>query len=164
MRAIDWKTSARTGHVHVKRFREERAMPVWFGIDVGASMRIASGSRTKIETAFEAFWAISEACVSNRDPYGVVLYRDRVDRTLPPLRGESNRLLAKQMLEESRVDNGSKALGDLSDFFAHLRRMRVVHSLVFVFCDEIEQLDTRTLRALAQQNDIVFVTILDAFE
>lgn len=46
----------------------------------------------------------------------------------------------------------------------HFHRTRLRHSLVFVFSDETEITDIRTVRALAHENDLIFVTVLDSFE
>jgi uncharacterized protein (DUF58 family) len=163
VRAIDWKTSARTGHVHTKRFREERSMPVWFALDTGATMRFATGDRSKLATAVEAFSLLSQACAANRDPYGLISYDSTVTDILMPARGPANRALGLQALDRRAALSGVSA-GDVSALFAHFYRIRLRHSLVFVLCDEIDGIDPRSLRALAHENDLIFVTVLDSFE
>jgi uncharacterized protein (DUF58 family) len=42
VRAIDWRVTARTGRVHSKLFEAERERPVWFVVDLGATMQFAT--------------------------------------------------------------------------------------------------------------------------
>lgn len=107
VRAIDWKTSARTGRIHSKLFREERTMPVWFAFDTGATMRLATGERTKLDTATEAFSLLADACSANRDPYGVIAYDAEVTEIRAPSRGPQGRAFGLAMLRRRAALSGA---------------------------------------------------------
>lgn len=50
---IDWPATARTGELHVRRFREERELTLWLLLDGSPSMRFGSRRRTKYALASE---------------------------------------------------------------------------------------------------------------
>lgn len=54
VRAIDWRVTARTGRTHSKLFEAERERPVWFVVDLGASMQFATRGAFKSVVAARA--------------------------------------------------------------------------------------------------------------
>ena len=75
---IDWKTTARTGKVFIKKYEEDRERKVLFLLDVGASMRFGMGKHTKFDTLAEVFSILSFSSVQNGDPIGAWYFADRV--------------------------------------------------------------------------------------
>ncbi len=67
---IDWKATARSGKVYVKKYEEDRERRVLFIADIGASMRFGSGSQTKYETLIEVFSLLLFSSAKNNDPSG----------------------------------------------------------------------------------------------
>src|SRR6187397_81813 len=53
VRTIDWNVTARMGHPFIKRYVEERELTVLLAVDVSASQRFGTQSRTKRIVAAE---------------------------------------------------------------------------------------------------------------
>src|SRR5512138_280707 len=92
VRAIDWNVTARTGHLHVKRFVEERELTVMILCDLSGSTDFGSGLRTKAEVAAEIAALIAFSAVVNGDRVGLVLFTDRIERFVPPRKGRRHAL------------------------------------------------------------------------
>ena len=67
---IDWKSTARSGKVYVKKYQEDRERRVLFICDTGASMRFWSDIKTKQETLMEVFSLLLFSSAQNNDPSG----------------------------------------------------------------------------------------------
>ncbi len=163
VRAIDWSTSARTGHTYIKLFREERSMPIYFCVDTGLTMRLGSTDRTKLDTAHDVVSTLSAAARESNDPYTIIAYDAGVHPWRVPARGATPGILGMRMLDHIAHVEPS-GIGNMPEILRHLSSRQTRHALIFLLSDEIESLDTRRLRILAEKNDIVLVTILDSFE
>jgi hypothetical protein len=87
VRDIDWNTTYRHGRVFVKRFREERELPMILALDVSGSNDFGSVRRSKREFATEIAATLAFAAARNGDKVGLLLFTDRVELYLPPRKG-----------------------------------------------------------------------------
>src|SRR5205085_150805 len=85
IRFIDWNVSARFGHPFSKVFEEERELTVMLLIDVSASSLFGTINGTKKDIATEIAAVIAFSAVNNGDKVGVILYSDKIEKTLPKL-------------------------------------------------------------------------------
>ena len=135
VRSIDWNVTARTGFPHVKRFSEERELTVVFLVDVSGSQSYSSTPRPKSELAAELTCLLALTSIRNQDNIGLVLFSDRVVKTLPPRKGRKAVMrLVREVLAADEARGGTDIAGAL-DFLNSVMRRKAVVFLVSDFQD-----------------------------
>jgi len=86
VRTIDWNVTARSGSLHVKRYREERDLNVLLLVDLSASTRFGSGVMTVHDLIAEVSCLFALAA-ARRDRVGAILFDDGVRTVIPPRLG-----------------------------------------------------------------------------
>ena len=180
IRAVDWNVTARTGHLHVKQFVEERELTVMVLCDISGSADFGSGERTKAEVAAEIAALLAFSAVSNGDRVGLLLFTDRVERFVPPRKGRRHALrLVSEILQARPTSRGTKVSLALEYLSRALRRRTVT----FVLSDFIELPEPpskaraalpshdagplpfeRALRIAARKHDVVPIRLTDRME
>ncbi|MBK9516368.1 MAG: DUF58 domain-containing protein [Anaeromyxobacter sp.] len=163
VRTIDWNVSARTGHLHVKRFVEERELTVMVLCDLSASADFGSSARTKAEVAAEIAALLAFSAVQNGDRVGLALFTDQVERFVPPRKGRRHAL--RLVSEILRFQPRSRRT-DLGGALEHLRRAMRRRTVAFVLSDFLddEARFERPLRVAARKHDVVPIRIEDRLE
>ena len=132
VRDIDWNVTHRLGRVFVKRFREERELTAVLAVDVSASSRFGSASRTKREFACEIAAALAFSAAKNGDKVALLLFTDEVELFVPPRKGRRHilRIVRELLLAQPRRRGTdiSSALG----FLNHVLHRRAI---VFLLTD-----------------------------
>ena len=163
VRAIDWNVSARTGHLHVKRFVEERELTVMVLCDLSGSTDFGSGKRTKAEVAAEIAALLAFSAVQNGDRVGLCLFTDEVEKFVPPRKGRRHALrLVSEILQFRAHSRGT----DLGAALTQLRRTMRRRCVAFVLSDFLDD-EARfelPLRIAARKHDLVPVRIEDRLE
>ena len=160
---IDWKTTARTGKVFIKKYEEDRERKVLFVVDMGASMRFGSGSRTKFDTLSELFSILSFSSVENGDPMGTWLFSDCILTSGEVKKGTAHLGRIRALFDRFRMIE-SPVESTLIVPIEELARRAIKNHLVFIFTDSLDLPNEQKLRALGAQNDMVFVHVFDTFE
>ena len=165
VRAIDWNATARTGTPWVKRFREERSCTLLLALDASASMAFGTTGRSKAQTAAHAAALLAASAAQAGDPVGLLAFGDRVQREIPPGRGDAHTWrVIRAAAESADAPRGPTDLGVVSDWVhAHARR----RSLVVVlsdFRDFAPALARRPLAGLGRRHDLVAAIVEDPRE
>ena len=84
---IDWKASAKGGHLMIKQYVEERNLNVFFLMDVSNSMILSSQPILKCEYAAELISSLAFSVLNSGDNVGYALFNDRVIEYRPFTRG-----------------------------------------------------------------------------
>lgn len=168
--AIDWKVTARMGRPFVKRFVEERELTVLLVVDASASTAFGTRGRLKRQVAVEVAGFLSLAAVRAQDRVGLLLFTDRPERFVRPVRGRHRTLrLVYELLRFRPEGRGT----DLPAALEAAGRALAVRSLVFLISDfavpgvsgsEGEGELTRSLRKLARRHDVVAIEVRDPAE
>jgi uncharacterized protein (DUF58 family) len=173
VRAIDWNVTARTGHLHVKRFVEERELTVMVLCDLSASTGFGSRDRSKAEVAAEIAALLAFSAVANGDRVGLVLFTDRVERFVPPRKGRRHALRLVSEILGFRPEGRATSLGAPLEF---LRRALKRSAVAFLLSDFIEDGAAgdaagarpfrweRALRIAARKHDLVPIRLGDRLE
>ena len=104
VRSIDWNVTARTGEPYVKSYVEERELTVMLVVDVSRSGEFGTRNWFKRELAVELAAVMSFAATTNHDKVGLLLFTDRVELLVPPLKGRSHVLrLLRDLLAFQRL-------------------------------------------------------------
>lgn len=162
VRAIDWNVTARTGYPQVKRFVEERQLTVVFLVDVSGSLSFGSGARTKAERAAELCCLLSLVSLRNRDDVGLVLFSDRVLKTLPPRKGRGAAMrIVREVLAAGGAAGGGTDLKGALEWFCAAQKRRAV---VFLVSDFQAEGWEKALGAAARRHDVVCCAVSDPAE
>ncbi len=168
VRSIDWNVSARTGHLHVKRFVEERELTVMILCDLSASTDFGSRERTKGDVAAEIAALLALSAVANGDRVGLVLFTDRVERAVPPRKGRRHALRLVSEILQFRPESRGTSIGTALEYLRRALRRRTVAFLLSDFVEGAPGAGAppweRALRIAARKHDVVPIRISDRLE
>jgi uncharacterized protein (DUF58 family) len=158
VRTIDWNVTARSGFLHVKRYREERDLNVLLLVDLSASTRFGSGVMTVHDLIAEVagLFALSAA---RRDRIGAVLFDEQLRTVIPPRLGWRHGLRVVREVLASEPGGTGTALGEAVRAAGRLLRRRGV---VIALVDRTCPIPRRELVALAGRHEVVLVRVGDA--
>ena len=152
VRAIDWNVTARTGEPYVKRFSEERELTILFLVDVSGSQSFGTAARSKAARAAELTALLAMAALSNQDKVGLLLFSDRVVKSLPPRKGRTAvQRLVREVLAAEETHEGTDIRAALRFVSATQRRKAVV----FLLSDFQDDGYARDLAAFARRHDVI---------
>ena len=162
VRQIDWNRTARMGEAFVKIFTEEREMTVMLVVDVSASEQFGTQRATKGRVAAEVAALLAFSAIKGGDRVGLVMVSDRVERIVPPRKGE------KHVLRVTREVLGAEPTGRATDLAVGLETLTRVakrRSVAFLISDFFVQGDRarfeRMLALAAAKHDVVAVELVD---
>lgn len=177
IRAIDWNVTARTGRPFIKRFTEERELTVLLVVDCSASNLFSSVSprdwsavggaspapHTKQSLASEVAALIAFAAVKKGDHVGLQMFTDRVERYVPPRKGQNHALrIVRDLLA---FDTPPEGRG--TDLAAACRQVLLTQrrrAVVFIVSDFLGVDLEDSLRTLVGRHDVVALDIADPRE
>ena len=163
VRTIDWNVTARTGEPYVKSYVEERELTVMLAVDVSRSGDFGTRNRFKRELAVELAAVMSIAATTNNDKVGLLLFTDRVELLVPPMKGRSHVLrMLRDLLAYEPVGTGTDIRLALDTIFVLLKR----RSIVFLVSDFLAEPESyrQAMLVTNRRHDIVAFDISDPME
>ncbi len=161
VRTIDWNVTSRAGRPFVKRYVEERELTVMLLVDMSASGAFGSTGKMKSEITAEISALLAFSAIKNSDRVGAILFTDRVEKFIPPRRGNKHVLrVIREMLFHKPQHRGTciqKAL-------EHLNLVVHKRSVVFLISDLLDQGFEQSLKVANRRHDIVMIQIMDPRE
>jgi uncharacterized protein (DUF58 family) len=175
VRSIDWNVSARMQSTFVKVFVEEREMTVMLVVDLSASERFGTRRATKVRVASEVAALLAFSAIRNNDRVGLIVATDRVERIVPPKKGEKHVMrVVREILGFSpteaagarlaRDEKGRPKLGaatNLKGALESLVRVSRRRSIAFIVSDFYDTGYERTLALASAKHDVVPVVLVD---
>jgi len=157
VRTIDWNVTARTGEMHVKRYREERDLTVLLLVDLSASTLFGSGVMTVHDLIAEvsSLFILSAA---RRDRVGAILFDDALKTVIPPRLGWRHGLRVVREVLGSQPTGSGTAFADAVRGAGRLLHRR---GIVIAVVDRSCPLPKRELLALASRHEVVVVRAAD---
>jgi uncharacterized protein (DUF58 family) len=161
VRSIDWNVTARMGHPYVRKYVEERELTVMLLIDVSASGSYGSISASKRELAAEVACALAFCASRNNDKVGLILFTDRVELYIAPVKGRVHilRILREILYFEP---HGRKT--DLKPPVDYLNRVTTRRAVVFILSDFHAENFEKPLTVCSRRHDVIAVPIEDRGE
>ncbi|MFV2072203.1 MAG: DUF58 domain-containing protein [Thermoanaerobaculales bacterium] len=157
VRTIDWNVTARTGSLHVKRYREERDLTMLLLVDLSASTRFGSGVMTVHDLIAEVAGLFALAA-ARRDRVGAILFDEGVRTVIPPRSGWRHGLrVVREVLAAEPAGHGT-ALADAVRAAGRLLHRRGV---VIILTDQACELPQREVVALSARHEVVVVRVGD---
>lgn len=161
IRSIDWNVTARFGHPYVKIFEEERELTTILLIDVSASNSFGSSYKSKIDLVTEIAGVLSFAALKNNDKVGVIFFSDKVEKFIPPQKGQKHILrIIRDLLTFKPTGKGTSVNTALEYLNGVLRR----RSIVFAISDFIDTGFDKSLGITAKKHDLIALRVIDPFE
>ncbi len=161
VRFIDWNVSSRMASPYSKTFKEERELILIVLVDVSASLSLGSGGIDKRETAGNLFALLALAAVANNDRVGCLLFSDRIERLVTPMKGRKHVLRQiSEVLGFRPVGRGSNLAVALKTASQTLKRK----SIVVVLSDFRSDGYQSELALLARKHDVVAIRLTDPLD
>ena len=157
VRTIDWNVTARTGSLHVKRYREERDLTMLLLVDLSASTRFGSGVMTVHDLIAEVAGLFALAA-ARRDRVGAILFDEGVRTVIPPRLGWRHGLRVVREVLAAEPGGHGTALADAVRAAGRLLHRRGV---VIILADQACELPRREVVALAGRHEVVVVRVGD---
>jgi uncharacterized protein (DUF58 family) len=161
VRSIDWNVTARMGHPYVRKYVEERELTVMLLIDVSASGSYGSISASKRELAAEVACALAFCASRNNDKVGLILFTDRVELYIAPVKG---RLQILRILREILYFEPHGRKTDLRAPVDYLNRVTTRRAVVFILSDFHAENFEKPLTVCSRRHDVIAVPIEDRGE
>jgi uncharacterized protein (DUF58 family) len=73
-RHINWKASAKRGHLMLNQYQDERSQDIYCAIDMGRTMKMPFHNQTLLDYAINAALALSKAVINTKDKAGVMAF------------------------------------------------------------------------------------------
>lgn len=161
VRFIDWNVSSRMGAPYSKTFKEERELILLVLVDVSASLSMGSGSIDKREVAGNLFALLALAAVANNDRVGSLLFSDKTERLVVPMKGRRHVLRQiSEVLGYNGAGRGSNLALALKTASQTLKRK----SIVVVLSDFRSEGYQSELALLARKHDVIAIRLTDPLD
>lgn len=170
IRSLDWKVSARLGHLYTKVFTEEKDRPIYLAVDQSSSMFFGSKVCVKSVMAARVSAVLAGAAVNSQDQLGGMIFNESASVKLSFSTGKKSlaRLFgALTLSSKSLMNSSSKEV--VVDWHSHLKAIRnSLHtgSSLFLISDfwDLEASVKPILYALRKKADIFAIRIVDPLE
>lgn len=164
LKHVDWKLYGKSDRFYVKMFEEETNLRSHLLLDASASMGYASPGRlTKLQYASYLAAALATLMLMQQDAVGLLTFRDRVEKIIPPRASRTHLKLILGELERTRPGSRT-AMGSSLEHLAERIKRR---GLVLLLSDLLDE-PSAVLRGLKhfrhRQHEVVVFHILDPYE
>ena len=172
VRHIDWSATARLQTTMVRQFTEDRALTVWFLVDLSGSVEVGSAPRSKRDQAEGLVAALASLLNRHGNRVGMLVYQPgsaTQDALLTPASGRAQVLRLMARLRQPRPTPSSITAArretQLADLLGPAERLLRRRSMVFVLSDFISAPGwAAPLGRLAQRHEVLAVRLFDPLE
>jgi len=161
IRNIDWNVTARFGDPFVKIFEEERELTVMLMVDLSGSQMFGSLSKTKQRVAAELSAILAFSALKNNDKVGLILFTDKVEKFVPPRKGNSHVLRIVREVLSFEPEGNKTNLRSALEFMNGAIKKR---SIVFLLSDFMNDGYEKILRVVGKKHDLIGVVLDDRRE
>ncbi len=132
---VDWKATARRQQMIVRNFEPERQQNVLVAIDAGRSSVSEFDGQSRLDYFIEAAIMLAGVTLSRGDWFSLLVFSDKIDRYLPPVRKLSNLNLVVDQLYDMKPKMVESDYNSACQYLALKSRKR---SLVCLMTDIID--------------------------
>lgn len=180
---IDWKASAKSEKIYRKVFEETRDLKVLFLLDLNESMFFELKERTKIDVLQEVFYALAFSAYKNNDSLWAYLFWDFKSKHITYKKNIWNIFEVIEFIEKLQTSRKLKEKSSflnlnffknqlnkntktwLTDILEELKKLKIRDNLIFILSDNLDiKENTKKLKNLSFENEIIFINIFDYFE
>lgn len=161
IRDIDWNVTARFNQPYVKVFEEERELTVMLLIDISSSRNFGTQTQLKQNLITEIAAVLSFSAIQNNDKIGVIMFSDRIEKFIPPMKGRTHILrIIMELLDfepQSRKTNITEALR----YFTNAIKKKCT---AFIISDFLDENYDDALKIAARKHDLIAIKVYDKRE
>jgi uncharacterized protein (DUF58 family) len=161
IRFIDWNVSARFGHPFSKVFEEERERTVMLLIDISGSTTMGSKGRTKKQMMIEMAAVLAFSALSNGDKTGAILFTDKVEKYIPPIKGRQHLLYIVRTLLTCKPTSQKT---NLTQALQYLQKTTRGRNIVFMLTDFAGSQPETAFKAIGHRHDAIAIHLHDPIE
>ena len=163
IRDIDWRATARSGQLLVKRYKAQRQATLMLVVASGRSFAgLASARRTKRDVAIDVAGTLGMIATQHADRGGFLWMRDGEVRAARPRSGVLDLERGLQgIVDASQLDSMEADLPLLLDRAIQSSNRRLVMAIIADDVDMDAPVEAK-LRRLAAQHDVWYFSLLDA--
>lgn len=161
VRFIDWNVTSRMGSPYTKTFREEREMILHLIVDMSPSLTASSGDVSKRETATTLLALLSFAAIANNDRVGTVLFSDRIEHWVPPMKGKKHVL---RMIDDVLTLEPQGQGSDLSLALRTTQESMKRRGICVILSDFRTTGYWRELSILSRKHDVIAIRLTDPLD
>ncbi len=161
-KSIDWKTTVKTGRLHVRMKLVDKRVTIVFLVDKSRSEKFGSFINTKEDIQSDILSILVHAASETGNEIGFITFTDKVENYIQPKAGEKEALKnIKIILHETPSSNRT----DLNKAFKFLSEKTLAPSLVFVLSDFLAPYNyEQSLKTLSYLHEVIPVIISDRME
>ncbi|MDE6576119.1 MAG: DUF58 domain-containing protein [Opitutales bacterium] len=167
IRSINWNITAKTERPFVKKFREDRELKMMLVVDVSGSLDFGSAHYSKREVITELASLLAFSAIRNNDKVGLLLFSDRIEKFIPPMKGHKHVLRLIRELLFFEPQGKRTQIGDAMHYLNNILRG---HAIVFLLSDfiqakinDVREL-TQALEITNRRHDLVCLRVQDVRE
>lgn len=160
---IDWKASARSKNLLVKRYIAEKRHNIMLVFDTGAAFLAHTGAgESKKSLALNAGGTVAYLSAKNGDSVGAIYNRKGMIQFHPMRAGLGN---VERILTDYDKESFEDYKSDLTKSLEYLIKNVPQPMILFVISDAhgIYHMDEKLLKQLSFRHDVLFISIGDAF-
>jgi uncharacterized protein (DUF58 family) len=161
IRSIDWNVTAKTGYPHIKRFREERELSIYFLVDVSPSSSFGSGKKSRSEIAAEIVSVLSFSASMNNDRTGLLLFSDQPELFIPLSKGMNHTLQMVRQMLAYKPERKKTSISAALEFIGKVAQRR---SVIFLLSDFYDTDYLDQIKIAARKHDVVNIYLFDPKE
>lgn len=129
-RKVNWKATARRGHLMVNQYQDERSQQVYSVIDKGRVMQMPFEGLSLLDYAINSSLVISNIALKKGDKAGIVTFQQKVNSILP---ASSRNMQLNLILEHLYKQKTGYKESDYSKLYIALKRKVTQRSLVLLY-------------------------------
>ncbi|GAA4439667.1 DUF58 domain-containing protein [Pontibacter saemangeumensis] len=161
VRSIHWSITARLREPHIKLYKEDRDLSLWFLIDVSGSGIFGTHKQTKFEAITELCAVIALTAQKSNCSIGAVFYSDRLEKVVLPQKGNLHCLKIFHSLTNQNITGSKTSIASALDY---LMKIASKGSLIVVLSDFMSNAYDRSLKVISQKHDLLGIRIYDKSE
>jgi len=159
---IDWKTSAKTGKLQIKKYEEERNIKILFIIDLNESYLQFQDKKELLE---EVFYTLAVSAINNNDNVSILLnikWKNEKIINLPYSYQMWNIFQAINFLDNY---NKEQKISDIEEIIKSTSwNPKINNNLIFILTDNDKIKDSKAWKLLWLKNEVIYINIYDYFE
>lgn len=130
IRSINWKASAKRGHLMVNQYQDEKSQPVYSVINTGRVMKMPFEELKLLDYAINSTLAFSNIALRKNDKAGMLTFSNKISDFLP---ANNRRTYLTRILETLYNIETDFLDSDLGLLYAHIQRKINQRSLILLY-------------------------------
>jgi len=162
LKAVDWKTTSKTGQLHVRLKLTDKRATIFFIIDKSRSEDFGSFYHTKGDIQSELLSLLVYAAAETGNEIGFLTFTDKIECYIPPKAGEKE---AFKNMKKVLSERPASHFTDINIPITFLLKKVKNPSVVFILSDFLAPHNyERSLKTLSYRHEVIPVVVSDKRE